>query len=33
MPGNITASGTGGYGGLGDSLQYWRAKGSLGVKF
>lgn len=29
----VTASATGEYGGLGDQLQYWRAKGSLGVKF
>jgi hypothetical protein len=33
MPNNITASATGEYGGLGDQIQYWRAKGSLGVKF
>ncbi len=33
MPGGVTASATGEYGGLGDTLQYWRAKGSLGVKF
>jgi hypothetical protein len=33
MPGNVIASATGEYGGLGDTVQYWRAKGSLGVKF
>jgi hypothetical protein len=33
MPNNVTASATGEYGGLGDQIQYWRAKGSLGVKF
>jgi len=33
MPGNITASATAEYGGLGENIQYWRAKGSLGVKF
>jgi hypothetical protein len=33
MPGNVTASATGEYGGLGDAIQYWRARGSLGVKF
>lgn len=29
----VTASATGEYGGLGDSIRYWRAKGALGVKF
>ncbi len=33
MSGGVTASATGEYGGIGDSLRYWRAKGSLGVKF
>lgn len=33
MPGNITASATAEYGGLGDNIPYWRAKGSLGVRF
>lgn len=33
MPGNVIASATGEYGGLGQDLTYWRAKGSLGVKF
>jgi Autotransporter beta-domain len=33
MSGGVTASATGEYGGLGDQIQYWRAKGSLGVKF
>lgn len=33
MPGNVTASATGEYGGLGDNIQYWRARGSLGLKF
>lgn len=33
MPNNVTASASGEYGGLGDQIQYWRAKGSLGVKF
>lgn len=33
MPGNITASASSEYGGLGQDLTYWRAKGSLGMKF
>ena len=33
MPGNITASATGEYGGLGDQIQYWRATANLGVRF
>lgn len=33
MSGGVSASATGEYGGLGNALQYWRAKGSLGVKF
>ena len=33
MPGNLTAAATGEYGGLGDNIQYWRAKASLGMKF
>lgn len=33
MRGNVTASATAEYGGLGDNIQYWRAKGSLGVRF
>ena len=33
MPGNVTASATGEYGGLGDEIRYWRAKAGVGVKF
>ena len=33
MSSGVTASATGEYGGLGDNIQYWRARGSLGVKF
>lgn len=33
MANGLTASATGEYGGLGQYLTYWRAKGSLGLKF
>lgn len=33
MPNNVTASATGEYGGLGNPIEYWRAKANLGVKF
>lgn len=33
MANGLTASATGEYGGLGQDLTYWRARGSLGMKF